>query len=54
MSVLLFFVVLLCSAAIMLYALPLMLYIAPLLLAGLVISLVRDAIHHHGIEAAGH
>ncbi len=54
MQVLLVFVVLLFSAAIILYALPLILYIAPIVIAGLVVSLVRDSIHHHKVKTVGH
>lgn len=46
MQILVVFVVLLFSAALFVYALPLFLYIAPLFIAGIIISLVHEAVHH--------
>lgn len=54
MQALLIFVVLLFSAALIIYTLPLLLYIAPVMIIGLVISLIDDAMHHPKATAAGH
>ena len=53
MPVLMIFVVLLFSAALVVYALPLILYIAPVLVVGILISLINDSIHHRS-KPAGH
>jgi 4-hydroxybenzoate polyprenyltransferase len=46
MQILVVFVVLMFSAALLVYALPLILYIAPLCIAGIIISLAHEAVEH--------